>query len=300
MPVITFAGGTLDRASDRRADEAWAQAARTDPDARAVVAALGGVLLDGPAPTPGDDAWAAGSGAPLRPRLVPLDDREPVLLGIAGDGVPLWALDAREDEPLVGLREAAPLLTDADAGLLAYASQLLHWRRTHRFCGTCGEPTASREAGHVRACPNGHTAHPRTDPVVIMLVTDGAQRVLLGRQSTWPAGRYSALAGFVEPGEALEAAVAREVFEETGVQVTDVRYRASQPWPFPANLMLGFQAAWAGGDVAADEAELEDARWFTREQVKAAANGASDAGLQLPPPMAIARRLVDSWLHGEE
>jgi NAD+ diphosphatase len=215
---------------------------------------------------------------------------------VLADGAPLWAVEARDDEPLTGLREAAPLLSDADAGLLAYAQQMVHWRRTHRFCGTCGRPTQAREGGHLRLCEEGHLIHPRTDPVVIMLVTDGDDRVLLGRQAVWPPRRYSALAGFVEPGEALEAAVAREVLEEAGVRVTDVRYRASQPWPFPASLMLGFEAAWAGGDIAADEHELEDARWFTRAELQAAAEEHPDAPALLPPPLAIARRLIDLWL----
>jgi NAD+ diphosphatase len=296
MAPITFAGGVLDRASARRADAEWVSAARQDPRARAVVAGRRGVLLDGEAPQPGADAWEAGTGVPLGPAYQPLDEREAIVLGVLEDGTPLWVVEARDDEPLTGLREAAPLLGDADAGLLAYAQQLLHWRRTHRFCGTCGEPTAAAEAGHVRRCPNGHTAHPRTDPVVIMLVVDGAERALLGRQPQWPAGRYSALAGFVEPGESLEAAVAREVAEEAGVTVADVRYRASQPWPFPANLMLGFEARYAGGEVAADEEELEDARWFTRAELEAAVAGGPEAPVLLPPPLAIARRLVDAWL----
>jgi NAD+ diphosphatase len=298
MAAITFAGGTLERASEKRANEAWVRATREDPRARAVVASGRGVLLDGERPQPGADAWAAPVGDPLRPRLVELDDREPILLGIAGDGTPLWALEAQEsDGELTGLREAAPLLSDSDAGLLAHAQQLLHWRRTHRFCGTCGRPTEPREAGHVRACPEGHLNHPRTDPVVIMLVVDPAHdRVLLGRQPSWPAGRYSALAGFVEPGESLEAAVAREVREEARVDVEDVRYRASQPWPFPANLMLGFEATWSAGEVRPDEDELEDARWFTRDELRAAADGDDGSSLLLPPPLAIARRLIDGWL----
>jgi NAD+ diphosphatase len=297
MAAITFAGGTLDRVSDRRTDTAWVQAAREDPRARAVVASARGVLLDGPAPEPGTDAWEAGAGAPLEPRLVPLDDREPILLGVLEDGATVWAVEATEGEELTGLREAAPLLAAEDAGLLAHAQQLLHWRRTHRFCGVCGEPMSAGEAGHVRACPNGHATHPRTDPVVIMLVVDReGDRILLGRQPSWPAGRYSALAGFVEPGETLEAAVAREVREEAGVDVTDVVYRSSQPWPFPANLMLGFEATHAAGEVRADEDELEDARWFTRAEVEAAARGDRSAPLLLPPPVAIARVLVDGWL----
>jgi NAD+ diphosphatase len=293
---ITFAGGTLDRASDRRTDEGWLAGLRADGRSRAIVVGAPGARLDGEVPAAGDGWYTAAVGDPLAPALHPLDEREPIFLGVLGDGAPLWAVDAREDEPLTGLREAAPLLSDADAGLLAYAQQMVHWRRTHRFCGTCGRPTQAREGGHLRVCEEGHQIHPRTDPVVIMLVTDGDERALLGRQAVWPPRRYSALAGFVEPGEALEAAVAREVFEEAGVRVTDVRYRASQPWPFPASLMLGFEATWAGGEIAADEHELEDARWFTRAELQAGAEERDDAPALLPPPLAIARRLIDLWL----
>jgi NAD+ diphosphatase len=145
------------------------------------------------------------------------------------------------------------------------------------------------EAGFVRACPNcGAQHHPRTDPVVIMLVLDG-DRVLLGRQPSWPAGRYSALAGFVEPGESLEEAVAREVREEAGVEIANARYIASQPWPFPSSLMLGFFADHAGGEPHVVDAELEDVRWFERDEL---------ADTILPPPLAIARTLIDTWLAG--
>src|SRR4051794_22423055 len=155
---ITFAGGVLDRVAERRADAEWVEAARRDPRARAIVAGRGGVLLDGDAPAPGADAWSAGTGPPLTPAYQPLDDREAILLGVVDGDAPLWVVDAAGDERLTGLREAAPLLSDADAGLLAYAQQLLHWRRTHRFCGTCGAPTAASDAGHVRVCPDGHSA----------------------------------------------------------------------------------------------------------------------------------------------
>jgi NAD+ diphosphatase len=145
------------------------------------------------------------------------------------------------------------------------------------------------EAGHVRACPAcGAQHHPRTDPVVIMLVSRGDE-VLLGRQASWPEGRYSALAGFVEPGESLEEAVAREVHEESGVCVRDVRYRSSQPWPFPASLMLGFHAAWAAGEPEVLDGELEAVGWFARDDLR-------DGSVLLPPPQAIARSLVDEWL----
>ncbi len=295
MGPITFSGATLDRVAERRARPEWVQAARQDPRARAIIVSRHGVGLEGEPPTPGDDAWAGGQGDQLTPTQIPLDDREAILLGLVDGDVPLWVVEAEEDAPgLTDLRQAAPVLSDPDAGLFAYAQQLVHWRRTHRFCGTCGEPTEARDAGHQRVCPNGHTIHPRTDPVVIMLVIDGADRVLMGRQPTWPAGRYSALAGFVDPGESLEDAVAREVKEESGIEVADVRYLTSQPWPFPANLMLGFFASYAGGDAVADEDELEDVRWFTRAEVLAA--GREEGDFKLPPEMAIARRLIDTWL----
>jgi NAD+ diphosphatase len=139
----------------------------------------------------------------------------------------------------------------------------------------------------------GAEHHPRTDPVVIMLVHDG-DRALLGRQATWPSGRYSALAGFVEPGESLEEAVAREVLEETSVQVEDVVYRSSQPWPFPASLMLGFFARYAGGEPTVSDGELDDVRWFSRAELEATVRG--DTDFHVPPPLAIARRLIDEWL----
>jgi NAD+ diphosphatase len=279
----TFAGVALDRAGDRRSDERWLAERIADPASRAVVIGPEGPLLDGD-----------------RPSLVPVAGDEPVLLGIGGDGVAIFAI-GEEDAPPgsgepVGLRDAAARLSQSDAGLVAYATALLNWHRNHRFCARCGSPTQIGEGGHVRTCPNcGAVHHPRTDPVVIMLVHDPERdRVLLGRQARWPPGRYSTLAGFVEPGESLEEAVAREVVEEAGVQVSDVSYRSSQPWPFPASLMLGFLARYAGGDARTNDAELEDVRWFDRKEVAAIAAGESD--LQLPPREAIARRLIDEWL----
>jgi len=287
---ITFAGGTLDRAGKRRTDEAWLAAARADPGARVVVVGPEGVgELAGPG---GDEATFLG-----------LDRDRPVFARPAADG-------GDELATLTELRGAALAMDAAEAGLFAYAAALLHWNRTHRFCGTCGAPTVVAEAGHVRRCVNGHSAHPRTDPVVIMLVVDTpGDRVLLGRHPSWPAGRFSALAGFVEPGEALEAAVVREVAEEAGVAVGAVRYVASQPWPFPANLMLGFEAEWAGGEARVADRELESVRWFTRAELAAAAQAdiawedgatapsSTGAGeLLLPPRLAIARHLIEEWL----
>jgi NAD+ diphosphatase len=225
-----------------------------------------------------------------------------IFLGVGPDG-PLFAVE-REGVPLTGLRELAVTLPGEQLGVVAYASAIANWARATRFCGICGAPTTAREGGHVRICENGHHHHPRTDPVVIMLVADG-DRVLLGRQATWPAGRYSALAGFVEPGERLEDAVAREVLEESGIAVRDVRYVASQPWPFPASLMLGFHATYDGGEPRALDGELEDVRWFSRDEVTAAIRadegddwigGADDEHLRVPPPTAIARVLLDRWV----
>ena len=179
---------------------------------------------------------------------MPLDGLgEPLLLGVQ-DGRALFAVDGEGRDDLVSVRSIVPRSRRTRAGSLAYAAALLNWHRRHRFCSVCGTASQVREAGLLRVCPAcGAEHHPRTDPVVIMLVVDGERdRVLLGRQAVWPAGRYSALAGFVEPGESLEDAVAREVREESGVEVTGARYVSSQPWPFPSSLMLGFEAVYVG------------------------------------------------------
>ena len=163
-----------------------------------------------------------------------------------------------------GLRDVAPRLSQPDGGLLAHAAALLHWHRSHPHCSRCGardRPDRGRLLAPLPAC--GAVHHPRTDPVVIMLVVDG-DRALLGRQARWPPGRWSAFAGFVEPGESLEEAVAREVLEEADVRVDAIAYRSSQPWPFPASLMLGFVARYAGGEARARDGELEGVRWFSR------------------------------------
>ncbi len=246
----------------------------------------------GAAPEPVPLAAVAGAGA---------DDEDAIFLGLDADGAPLFAIE-REDVALTGLRDLATSLPAEQLGAVAYASALASWARATRFCGICGAPARAAEGGHVRICANGHHHHPRTDPVVIMLVSDG-DRVLMGRQAAWPAGRYSALAGFVEPGEPLEAAVAREVQEESGVRVRDVAYVASQPWPFPVSLMLGFHATYAGGEARVLDGELQDVRWFTRDEVATAASvdadwvdGADADGLLLPPSTAIARLLIDRWV----
>ena len=214
------------------------------------------------------------------------------------DGVPFFAVAGELPRRLgarpMGLRDVGAALDDRDAGLLVHAVALANWHDTHVRCPRCGAPTVPVKGGSARRCPDDGTEHfPRTDPAVIMLVTDGADRCVLGRQAVWPAGRYSTLAGFVEPGESAEQAVAREVVEETGLEVRDIRYRASQPWPFPASLMLGFTAVCDAAALPhARDGELEDARWFDRAELTAG------GALLLPPPVSIARRLIDDWLQG--
>jgi NAD+ diphosphatase len=186
-------------------------------------------------------------------------------------------------------------LSAAEAPVFAAALSLGGWHARHGYCASCGEPTSIVRGGWSRSCPACAAEHyPRVDPVVIMLAEhDG--RLLLGRQPQYPPGRYSALAGFVEPGESIEAAVARELGEEAGIAVRDVTYVASQPWPFPSTLMIGASATALSDVLTVDTQELEDARWFTRAEVEAALKGAADAAFIAPPRFAIARTLLDRW-----
>ncbi len=226
-----------------------------------------------------------------------------VFLGEA-DGVPYAAVrgeraltvNGRAVDSWSGLREVGAALGDLDAGLLVQAIAILEWHDRHRFSPVSGAATTIERAGWVQRDPTtGTEFFPRTDPAVIMLVHDGGDRVVLGRQAVWPPGRFSILAGFVEPGESAEAAVAREVAEEVGLRVTDVRYVASQPWPFPQSLMLGFVArAEDAGDLVLDPDEIEEARWFTRDELRQGAGPRA-----LPPPVSIARHILDRWVAGE-
>lgn len=279
-----LAESSLDRLGHLRKDAAWLESARA-----------GGLYLA---------VWkrrnlVSGADPPvpvfLGPELAaaPGVANEPVLLGCRDDA-PCFAvaLNGEAPPPLPGvfeeLRGFGHRLGAADAALLAYARAMVVWHERHRHCGVCGAATECLEAGHARQCTRCEARHfPRVDPAIIVLVAD-EERCLLGRQADWPAGRYSTIAGFVEPGESLEDAVRREVCEETGVLVAAVDYHSSQPWPFPSSLMLGFRARPAGHEIALRDGELEDARWVSRDDIAARC-------ILLPPRMSIAYRLIEEW-----
>lgn len=197
----------------------------------------------------------------------------------------------------VSLRHIGPTIAPEDASLAVQAVGLSRWHQTHQFCPRCGSATDVIKAGHSRMCPSCGTEHfPRTDPAVIMLISDGADRAVLGRQPAWPPGYFSTLAGFVEPGESLIDAVRREVLEEVGIVVGEVAYLGSQPWPFPSSLMLGFHGVAESFDIAVDGDELEEARWFSKSEI----SELTAAGeLSLPPSLSISRWLVEQWHQGE-
>ena len=223
------------------------------------------------------------------------EERDLVLLGRLGGGHVLAAL--QHGEGGTPLRAVADLLPPDQASLAATAVALDNWHRTHPRGPRCGGPTEIAQAGWVRRCPADESwHHPRTDPAVIMAVTDPDDRLLLARNAGWPPGRMSVLAGFVEPGETLAAAVAREVHEEVGLEVSDVRYRADQPWPFPASLMVGFTARAASARLAPDGVEIVEARWFTRDELAAAFESGE---LYRPRAVSISARLVEEWYGGE-
>lgn len=297
----TFAGGALDRAGMLRRDPAWLVQALLAPHARFA-------LLHGLAPLCRED----GLGG-LVARWLSQGERagligagEPVLLGLDGAGAPHFALalapeadaplELLEDAHFEELRAAAARLAGPDAAALGCAKALLDWHARHGFCARCGAPTQQREGGWKRLCLRCAAEHfPRTDPVVIMLPTAG-ERCVVGRQRRFPPGVYSALAGFVELGESLEEAVARETLEEIGLPLRGLRYWGSQPWPFPSSLMLGFHAEVEEGPLRLDLEELEDARWLTRAEAQAGLAG--EGAVRFPPPLAIAHWLLRTWAHG--
>jgi NAD+ diphosphatase len=281
----------LDRVTTERKDPAWVRALAEDPRARAVAAGHDGVLM-----TDGDSPALLR----LKPRAARFGD--PVLLGLA-DGDPLFAIDLDTLSPpeiadgasVVSLRDAGAVLPHPEAGLAAYVTALLNWHRRHRFCANCGAGTDIAEAGYSRHCPRcGATHFPRTDPVVIMTV-EHERRLLLGRRAGWPAGRLSVLAGFVSPGESAEEAVVREVQEESGIVASDPTFITSQPWPFPASLMLGFHAQSDGGEPQARDGELEEVHWLELEAVRQAVRE-ENPDFKLPPRISIARFLIERWV----
>ncbi|GAA1509606.1 NAD(+) diphosphatase [Streptomyces synnematoformans] len=295
-PVSFTADSGVDRAAHHRLDEAWLAAAWSHPTTRVFVVSEGQVLID--------DAPDGGTQLVTTPAFeAPPTEQHRYFLGTDADGVRYFALQkdslpGRMDDTArpAGLREAGLLLSERDAGLMVHAVALENWQRLHRFCSRCGERTVIAAAGHIRRCPAcGAEHYPRTDPAVIMAVTDPEDRILLGRQLHWPEGRFSTLAGFVEPGESLEHAVRREVYEEAGVVVGDVDYVSSQPWPFPSSLMVGFRARAAdakGAEIRVDGEELHEARWFSRAEL-----GAAYASGEVLPPygISIAGRLIELW-----
>jgi NAD+ diphosphatase len=279
---IALSHRTHERVGHRRADEEWLAEAWAEPTTR--VLPLGGTRF----PVAADGTtldWRTADAVPEGTRM---------FLGMQ-DGAARFAVqlpDGAAEEGWTQLRGTLHELDARDAGLAVHAVGLAEWLRAHRYCPRCGGRLEVGHAGHVLTCQScGRQQFPRTDPAVIMLVTDG-ERALLGRQAAWPAGRYSTLAGFVEPGESLEDAVRREVAEEVGVTVGAVRYFGNQPWPLPASLMVGFFAVAETTEIAVDEDEIESARWFRREELRSEAEAGT---LQLPGGISISRSLVEAW-----
>ena len=311
--TLPLARSVVDPAAHRRAEEALLDELWADPATRVLVVHEGrlpltddGARLDlrapaqlqGLAPGEGDAVWVFLGQCDERPYLaallVDLPAEPASLEGVAAsaDGVATWLVGVRWGR----LRDVGHALGDRDADLATTAVALAEWHARHPRCSRCGAATRPVQAGWVRRCPDdGAEDYPRTDAAVIMAVTDDADRILLAHGAHWPPHRYSTLAGFVEPGESLETAVRREVGEETGVVVDEVAYVASQPWPFPASLMLGFRAHATTTDVAVDGHELTDARWFTREELTAAL-GAGE--VLLPMRTSIALALIEEWFGG--
>jgi len=282
--AIGFTGSPLDRM----------EPARHDPQALAtLVADPAALLLDMP-----DYVPAVADGRLAWRPFSPLPHEETLLLGLI-DGVPRFAridpaaAPARRTPELMALLDG---LVPGEAGTYAIVRSLLDWHARHRFCAYCGAATAPHKAGWARLCPVCSTEHfPRTDPVVIMLA-EFEDRILVGRQPAFPPGRYSALAGFVEVGESIEEAVARELREEAGVVATQIRYVASQPWPFPSQLMIACIASAQDATIMLDLTELEDAKWVSRQEVAAALAREPDAVFGAPPRYAIASSLFRAWL----
>jgi NAD+ diphosphatase len=285
---LLLSRGTVNRSAALRNDTAWLERAWADERTRVLLVA------DGRAPVRHEGETAALVF--VSPSQAPDGDR--YLLGVDEDGVAYFAVRAKapEGERWEGLRRAGALLGDRDAGLLVTAVALEAWHATHEHCPRCGARTEIAAGGFMRVCPADGSEHfPRVDPAVIMLVHDG-ERCLLARGPRWPENRFSVLAGFVEPGESLEQAVAREVAEEVGVTVTELHYMGSQPWPFPRSLMLGFFARALSPELRLDPAEIAEARWLSRTELREAVESGE---VLLPGQVSIARRLIETWYGGQ-
>jgi len=303
-PILKYAGASIDRAAELRADPNWIEQALKRPETRFIAVWNSRSLLSISRP---DQPQAA------RLKMQQLGElEETVFLGLE-DHSAVFAVDWSDREApghaleagtsFVDLRRYGPLLSGRDANLLAYARAMLNWHRSHRYCGRCGSPTMPINGGHRRQCSNadcGQVSFPRTDPAIIVLVEHvgddgGPPRCLLGRSAHFPAGMYSTLAGFVEPGESLEQTVRREVFEESGIELASVRYLASQPWPFPGSLMLGFHATASSSSISRNDEELEDVRWFGLDELEQFGEWGENDGFCLPRRDSIARFLIESW-----
>jgi NAD+ diphosphatase len=291
----TFAGNPLDRDHIRRIDRPWLQEAWKNPATKILAFSGGNAFLSGGGEKPDYRlAW-------LSPAQVGPTGESPIFLGM-DSAVAHFAVAAGEEPDFPGEigafvdpRLALASLPAADAAIVAEARAMLLWHQRHRFCSNCGKPSDSADGGWKRTCGACEAEHfPRTDPVVIMVVTHGG-KLLLGRQKTFPPNWYTALAGFMEPGETIEEAVAREVYEESAIHVGAVRYLGSQPWPFPSTLMIGCIAQALTAEIEVDGVELEDARWFTRDELRAALNNTPGV-IGVPPPFAIAHHLIRYWV----
>lgn len=297
---VAFAGNLIDRQSEKRSDTST-QSALDDPSVRLLALGGGRLHLRFKGDT-ADACFHARGIAALQP-----DFAEAVLLGMTPEGpvvaVPCSALPDTlpDDIKAVDYRSVYTqgLLPGADLAAMAQAAALLAWHATHRFCGRCGKPTENRAGGYKRICTGCGAEHfPRTDPVAIMLTIHG-DRCLMGRSRHFAPGMYSALAGFIEPGETIEEAVRRETFEEAGIRLGRVVYHASQPWPFPYTLMIGCYGEALDETIRTDLEELEDCRWFDRGDVLQMLAGTHPEGLRTPPPAAIAHHLIKAWAEGD-
>ena len=304
MPLTAFmnvfAGNPLDRASDRRRDESWIAEQLAAPDSLGIALWNGKPFVED---AKGGGAQIAYLSADMA-REMSGGGEKLLFMGLWKD-VAVFAVDIDgsadpADGPLEGLgrfddlRAISMTLPPTDAAILATAKQMFEWRRRHRHCATCGEPSVVAEAGWKRVCPSCKAEHfPRTDPVVIMLPVKG-EKCLLGRQAAWPKGVFSALAGFLEPGESIEEACARELMEEAALRTASVRYHSTQPWPYPSSLMIGLIAEVENEDATPDQTELDEVRWFTRDEAKLLIAG-SLAGVRAPGAMAIAHQLIRAW-----